>query len=95
MANEHPPDTEAARERHRSDFHTVIFLLMIWGCSTWHLVKALVSGVIFLPSHDGIERWVTTDSVSYWLSVAMLTFMGPVFMIGTAVFLWIGRNDPH
>ncbi|MFD6319712.1 hypothetical protein [Methylorubrum thiocyanatum] len=94
MPHSDPRRTAKADERHRDDFHVVMGLLILWGGSFWQLARAALWGVVLLPSRHDSDRWLGDDPVGFWIGVCVWILVGPFFMIGTAVFAWIHRNDP-
>ena len=69
-------------------------LLILWGGSLWQLARAVLWGVVLLPSRENADRWLADDPVAFWIGVCLWILLGPNFMIGTAVFAWKDQNVP-
>lgn len=84
----------------------VLALVAIWGFAHWQLLRAAMWGVVLVidPSRrrgswfrsvkraTG-DRELALEPLEFWFGVAFWTGVGPAFLAGTAVFLWLQRHD--
>ncbi|GEP02807.1 hypothetical protein [Methylobacterium oxalidis] len=79
--------------RTKSARNFVLGLLAIWSFSAWQLFRAAAWGVVFYPGRHSGDRLLAVDAWDFWAAIYVWTVLGPIFMVGTATFMWIQRHD--
>ena len=87
------PSANSVVTQAKSARNMVFGLLAIWGFSTWQLIRAAVWGGVFYPGRHGGDRQIAVDAWDFWAAIYAWTMLGPIFVIGTATFMWIQRHD--
>jgi len=81
----------------------VLGLGVIWAFAHWQIISAFLWGVTLCDSRSyrrfawPFREWTNcrleTDVSEFWPSLIPWIVLGPFFLGGTLVFLWIQRND--
>lgn len=90
------PEQPEIHKRHRGDTAFVCGLVAIWGLAHWMILSTLVWGATICTSGRRFHRTdcrLETDPWLLWPTLIPWFLLGPVFLGGTLIFLWIARTD--
>lgn len=90
------PNQPHIGKRRRGDTAFVCGLVVLWGFAHWKLLSTLVWGATICHGGRRFHRTdcrFETDLEILWPELLPWFFLGPFFLVGTLVFLWIQRSD--